>query len=202
MLKVQNKALQKIKNVYTLHHTNKNKRGEKRKTMKEKAMLTDTFDRIVGLAVNIPEMLRSEKGEKMGLLAMIAETVNSIESGGISFTNKESELVLLGLMSIALNRIEDVKDFKKKLGVTKLNGNTCPVCGALIDGVRASDDTIDPPKEGDVSVCYGCTSYLVFDENLRSKEMSVEALFELPDEARLSLNRMRLDIRRSKRKYA
>lgn len=168
----------------------------------EKALLTDTFSRIVTLAANVPDMLRGERGEKMGLLAIMLETVISIESGAISFSDEETKMVLLGLMSIVLNRIEDVKAFKKKLGATKLNDNVCPVCGALIESVNAHDGSTNPPKKGDVSVCYGCTSYLVFDENLKSKEMSVEALFELPDEVRLSLNRMRLDIRRAKRKYA
>lgn len=56
----------------------------------------------------------------------------------------------------------------------------CPVCGAYINAATASDGTCAEPSPGDVSVCSTCTSYLIFNDDLTSRELTVDEFVNLP----------------------
>lgn len=71
----------------------------------------------------------------------------------------------------------------------------CPFCGYIINA--ATSPTGDqPPEPGDVSICFKCTSYVVFDDNLKLRCMTDDELLELPNETLSMLTEQRTKIRR------
>ena len=66
----------------------------------------------------------------------------------------------------------------------------CPVCQLKLDAATDLSGN-GVPKEGDLTLCVGCASFLVFGPNLQLREMSMLEIAELPDEARIELQRMR-----------
>lgn len=68
----------------------------------------------------------------------------------------------------------------------KLNEeNRCPYCDSKVDGAtEISGDKA--PKPGDVSICFYCIQFLVFDENLGVKKPSAELEKELNNDKNLS----------------
>ena len=77
-----------------------------------------------------------------------------------------------------------------------LKENYCPICNALIDAATGATPDAITPKPGDLSVCLYCTSYLQYDKDLVPQELSVDALLDLPDEVKLTLHRIRKNIKK------
>ena len=60
----------------------------------------------------------------------------------------------------------------------------CPWCGKVVDSLSTLEG--EPPfaKEGDMSVCFGCTEVMQFDADMRLKKMTAAEIATLsPDEA-------------------
>lgn len=65
--------------------------------------------------------------------------------------------------------------------ITTTDVDYCPECGVKINAAGTNKDI--KPKPGDISVCGECTSYLVFDDNLKLKSMTMDDIVDLaPDE--------------------
>jgi hypothetical protein len=60
---------------------------------------------------------------------------------------------------------------------------SCPACGHHLDRATNALGDIEPPHEGDISVCINCAETLMFDENLKLKIATEEDLESLPDGA-------------------
>lgn len=75
--------------------------------------------------------------------------------------------------------------------------SSCPVCKEKLDAAsNAEVSDQSPPECGDVSICFYCASYLIFDEDLTLQLLSEEDLLELPDETFHLLSRMRKEIKK------
>lgn len=61
----------------------------------------------------------------------------------------------------------------------------CPVCNHIINGATDIGNTDHIPKPGDVSVCFYCTSFLQFNDNLKLTEMTNLEVAELDHETRM-----------------
>lgn len=73
----------------------------------------------------------------------------------------------------------------------------CPVCHLKLDA--ATDPSGNGvPKEGDLTLCIGCASFLVFGPNLQLRQMSMLEVAELPDNVRIEIQRMRRAIEKVK----
>ena len=75
---------------------------------------------------------------------------------------------------------------------------TCPVCHTKIDAATASDRSGVVPEAGDVSICAECTSFLIYNEDLSSREMTVDELVDLPPDVFYDLMSTRMAFRRYK----
>lgn len=78
------------------------------------------------------------------------------------------------------------------MGATKdLPVSTCPHCQYEMDACTSVDgDAV--PKEGDISVCLNCGSFLEFNHELGLDLYPDSNLLDLPDEMRLQLTRARM----------
>jgi len=77
----------------------------------------------------------------------------------------------------------------------KTKESYCPVCNKLIDGATTVDGNTKSPKSGDLIICFYCTSYLIFDDELIPQELTVEELLDLDNADRLRLHKARKDIK-------
>ena len=76
----------------------------------------------------------------------------------------------------------------------------CPNCGAFMDAASSDKEADDrKPIPGDVSICYECTAYLTFDENMDLQLLSVDELVDLPNEILYDLTKSRNEINRFKK---
>lgn len=83
---------------------------------------------------------------------------------------------------------EKVRD---EFGTTFFPERTCPVCQMKLDAASHMTDRHAVPSEGDITICIGCASFLVFGPEFSLREMSVLEVGMLPDELRIELQRMR-----------
>lgn len=67
----------------------------------------------------------------------------------------------------------------------------CPVCGYKLDRATDASGKAAIPAEGDVSVCIDCTAFLVFQQDLTVREMTLEEVGNLPDHIRHQLVKIR-----------
>lgn len=81
----------------------------------------------------------------------------------------------------------------------QLEGNVCPVCGYNIDSASAIDGVDAIPQPGDVSICFDCTSYLIFDENIKSRVLTVDEIVDLPSDILYELTAERNKINKFKK---
>lgn len=56
----------------------------------------------------------------------------------------------------------------------------CPRCGYNIDAATSLDGGDFHPAAGDLSVCIECGTWLVFDDELRPRELTKDERRELP----------------------
>lgn len=56
-----------------------------------------------------------------------------------------------------------LEEMTKLVRVKQDNVPHCPVCNYTLDAHSATDDSADLPRSGDVSICFGCTSILIFE---------------------------------------
>lgn len=49
-------------------------------------------------------------------------------------------------------------------------GNRCE-CGKLLDSSTAVDDNREPPKDGDISICWYCARVYQFNKNLTTEPL-------------------------------
>ena len=71
----------------------------------------------------------------------------------------------------------------------------CPQCGSVINAARGCGDDADKsPDPGDVSICVVCGSYLIFDDNIKVRLMTVDEVCELDNELLYALTTARNEI--------
>lgn len=75
---------------------------------------------------------------------------------------------------------------------------TCPACKRTLDRATAVRHDCSP-KEGDLTVCIGCGSYLVFGGSLGLQLLDAESFAGLPVESQIEMRRVR-DAARAVRK--
>jgi len=63
----------------------------------------------------------------------------------------------------------------------------CPHCKAKLDAVHGQE----MPKEGDLSICVYCSTFLVFDKNLKLSILSKKEWNKLDEDTRVALNEAR-----------
>lgn len=85
----------------------------------------------------------------------------------------------------------DAKFARDEFGTTFFSERTCPVCQLKLDAASHMTDRHAVPSEGDITICIGCASFLVFGPEFSLREMSVLEVGMLPDELRIELQRMR-----------
>lgn len=67
----------------------------------------------------------------------------------------------------------------------------CPVCRRPNNAVTANDLSAATPQEGDLTICFGCGSFLTFNADLSQRELTVEEMGNLRDSERMELQRVR-----------
>lgn len=83
--------------------------------------------------------------------------------------------------------------------VRRVLASVCPVCNRSNNAVTATDGTDKGPVAGDLSVCFGCGSFLKFDIDLTQREMTLEEIGQLLDSERINLQRARAFVVRNRR---
>lgn len=69
--------------------------------------------------------------------------------------------------------------------ITRVGLNICPHCGKKLDSVSdIEDEESVTPMPGDVSLCFGCTGILVFDQLLRPRKPTKAELKEIRQDRR------------------
>lgn len=72
---------------------------------------------------------------------------------------------------------------------------TCPVCETKLNAFSNVVDD-EQPKEGDLTICYKCTSYLKVTKDLNVELLDVDELCDLPSEQLNMLIRTRNELRK------
>jgi hypothetical protein len=67
----------------------------------------------------------------------------------------------------------------------------CPVCGRVNNTHSPADGTDATPGEGDLSICFGCGAFLIFNADLSQRELTLEEVGALEDSERIALQRAR-----------
>lgn len=75
--------------------------------------------------------------------------------------------------------------------------SSCPACSRELDAATAVRHDA-APKDGDLSICIGCGTYLVFAGALGVLLLDAEAFAGLPVETQIELRRVREAIRSQK----
>lgn len=86
--------------------------------------------------------------------------------------------------------------------IEEIGNIKCPKCGIYLDGASDSHGVGATPKPGDISICYYCGTFLVFnlvDEKLSLRKLTDEEFDALPEESRAELLRMKKLIREHKK---
>jgi len=65
--------------------------------------------------------------------------------------------------------------------------SVCPECGYCLEGALAIDQSGEPPRPGDLSVCAKCTSFLTFDEAMKLHLVTVGEIQDWTIEIRRSM---------------
>lgn len=73
----------------------------------------------------------------------------------------------------------------------------CPVCNKKLDQCTNAGEESANPVPGDVTVCFGCTSTLLFNEDLTVRLPTPAELFTFDDDTVELLNSIKLEIRSS-----
>ena len=74
----------------------------------------------------------------------------------------------------------------------------CPICGFVLNAMSTTDMDSSQPESGDVSICFNCTSYLIFDENFKVRLLTVDEIVDLPNEMLVLLTGERNKIQKFK----
>ena len=74
---------------------------------------------------------------------------------------------------------------------TLLNDQHCPKCNASINA--ATSDKSHVPKPGDISICWTCGAFLIFDDNMNQIEMPQELYDSLDADLQLQLTALRIE---------
>jgi len=82
------------------------------------------------------------------------------------------------------------------MNTTRTPLNQCPNCGKDIDSATGMDKGV-PPNPGDLSVCLYCASFLVFNDDLSVRMITLEEVGDLAVEERSQLVMIRDEIRRN-----
>jgi hypothetical protein len=69
--------------------------------------------------------------------------------------------------------------------------NTCPSCNHTIPHNDKPGDPVAVPSPGDLSVCFYCAAYLIFEDDMSVRLMEVEEVVELPSDTLYELTRLR-----------
>lgn len=70
----------------------------------------------------------------------------------------------------------------------------CPSCGMKADGAVCVEDDTKRPKPGNFSVCFECTTFLKFADDLSLMVLTAEEMRELPEDLQDQLWKMRRGI--------
>jgi hypothetical protein len=58
----------------------------------------------------------------------------------------------------------------------RMDGDTCPHCGAFVDASASASGDADIPSPGDVSVCFYCAGVCVFNDDMKREKADLDAL--------------------------
>jgi len=83
--------------------------------------------------------------------------------------------------------------------ITILEEDHCSECGAPVNAATSVDKLDASPEPGDVCICFTCTSYMVYDEKLKVRSMTVDEIVELPNEILLQLTNERKHLKAFKK---
>jgi hypothetical protein len=69
--------------------------------------------------------------------------------------------------------------------------NICPCCNHTIPHNEKPGDAAAVPSPGDLSVCFYCAAYLIFEDDISLRLMEVDEVVELPSDTLYELTRLR-----------
>lgn len=73
---------------------------------------------------------------------------------------------------------------------TRYRETNCPACETKLDACTGVNHD-DTPKEGDVTLCIGCGSFLAFGPELQLRILTDAEIGELDDDTRITMQRAR-----------
>jgi len=83
--------------------------------------------------------------------------------------------------------------------VSHVSENCCPVCEAKLDAASPVEGE-QQPGPGDVSICFYCTAFLEFDQDMNVIKITQKTLSELSAATLAELIQVRLHIKKHSKK--
>lgn len=74
-------------------------------------------------------------------------------------------------------------------GPTRMPPSTCPSCGKWLDGAATIGESCEPPNPGDITLCIGCGTVMIFDIALKLRAATQLEIDTLPADERAHLQR-------------
>ena len=71
----------------------------------------------------------------------------------------------------------------------------CPVCNERLDGATVIDHSHAIPRPGDITVCFGCASFLTYQPNMDLRLLTELEVYGLDTHAKALMIEMRKRIR-------
>jgi hypothetical protein len=85
-------------------------------------------------------------------------------------------------------------------GITHMGRDYCPHCNNPVDVATSYEDTTSIPVPGDVSVCYHCTEFLIYESDMALGLLSRDEFYNLDEETQKILVGARQAIQQVKNK--
>lgn len=84
---------------------------------------------------------------------------------------------------------------------SRLANDSCPACGHVTSAATYLADESIKPQPGDYSVCIECGAFMVFSEDMRLEHFPDEKMFEMEDEHRIEMTKMRRAVMELKERH-
>ena len=72
----------------------------------------------------------------------------------------------------------------------KVPESPCWSCGKKNDMASSAEGDASIPKAGDISICFGCGAWMIYDDDIKTREMTVDEIAELDPDIRSQLRKM------------